>query len=236
MTKKINCLIVEDEPIAAEVLEDYVSQVPHLQLKAICPDALYALEVLKREPIDLIFLDIHLPKLKGVDFVKTLQHKPQIIFTTAYHQYAIEGFEVEALDYLLKPIEFSRFLQAVNRVPSPTTFPLQQDTKSHQTKDQNPYLFFNINKKQVKITLKDILYIESQKDYVRIFTTRKTFVVKHQLGDMEQLLPADHFIRVHRSYMVALNKVTAYSREVIEIGEHRVPIGRSYKEVLRGRF
>lgn len=237
MTKKIKCIIVEDEPIAAEVLEDYVAQVPHLQLVATCRDAMYALEVLKRESIDLIFLDIHLPKLKGVDFVKTLKHKPNIIFTTAYHEYAIEGFELEALDYLLKPIAFPRFLQAVNRVPVDNTTAAKAINiqKPHQSEAQT-YLFFNVNKKQVKVLLNEITYIESLKDYVRLHLTNRQLVIKYQLGEMVELLPADRFVRVHRSYIVALEKITAFTKEMIELGEFRVPIGRSYKEVLKGRF
>ena len=147
MSNKIKCLIVEDEPIATEVLEDYVAQVPHLQLVASCRDALYALEVLKEQTVDLIFLDIHLPKLKGIDFVKTLKDKPHIIFTTAYHQYAVEGFEVEALDYLLKPIEFSRFLQAVNRVPVKEVKE-KELTNEKANNQQAPHLFFKVNKKK----------------------------------------------------------------------------------------
>ena len=234
---KINCIIVEDEPIAAEVLEDYVKQIPHLHLVAICKDALYALEVLKQQQIDLVFLDIHLPKLKGIDFVKTLQQKPHIIFTTAYHEYAIEGFEVEAVDYLLKPIEFSRFLQAVNRIPvknNNSSKPVETNNKISPV--SKPYIFFNINKKQVKVMLDEILYIESLKDYVRLHTTKEKLTIKYQLRELGNLLPNDRFVRVHRSYMVSLKQVTAYSKEAIEIGAIRIPIGRSYKEILKGRF
>ncbi len=235
MSQKIKCLIVEDEPIATEVLEDYVAQVPHLQLVASCRDALYALEVLKEQSVDLIFLDIHLPKLKGIDFVKTLKEKPHIIFTTAYHQYAVEGFEVEALDYLLKPIEFSRFLQAVNRVPVKEK--IEKDLANETTSNQQaPHLFFKVNKKNVKVFLHDIQFIESLKDYVQINTADKQLLVKYPIGELEQRLPAEKFIRVHRSFIIAIEKISAYSKEIIEIGTHQIPIGRSYKEAIKGKF
>ena len=235
MVYKINCLIVEDEPIAAEVIEDYIVQVPHLRLVATCRDALFALEVLQRESIDLIFLDIHLPKLKGVDFVKTLKQKPYIIFTTAYHEYAIEGFNLEVLDYLLKPIAFSRFLQAVNRIPKVN---LQNNSivQSQQTLPPLEYIFFNVNKKQVKIVLDDILYMESLKDYVRIFSIQKNIVIKSTLLELTKLLPKKQFVRVHRSYIVSVNKITAYSYDQVEIDTHRIPIGRSYKKILKEVF
>jgi len=236
MSTKIKCLIVEDEPIAAEVLEDYVSQIAHLDLVATCRDALYALDILKQKQIDLIFLDIHLPKLKGIDFVKTLKQKPHIIFTTAYHQYAIEGFEVEALDYLLKPIAFSRFLQAINRIPELISDNRPLWSGPNRSNPKKDYLFFNINKKNVKILLEEILYVESLKDYVRIQCISKPFVIKHALSEMEKTLPAERFIRVHRSYIVAIEQVTAYTKEHIEIGAKEIPIGRSYKEVLKGKF
>src|SRR5688572_15520991 len=166
---KIKCIIVEDEPLAAKVLSDYVSQVPFLELKGTFKDAILATEHLRENTVDLIFLDIHLPKLKGMAFLKTLTHPPAVIITTAYHQYAVEGFELNVTDYLLKPIEFERFLVAVNRLNSRSNFGKEVAVEI-ETKD---YLFLNVQKKKVRILFADILYIESQREYVKIITAKK---------------------------------------------------------------
>lgn len=232
MTKKIRCLIVEDEPLAAEILEDYVQQIPHLELVQICVDAIFALEILQREKIDLIFLDIHLPKLKGLDFVRTLQNPPKIILTTAYHQYALEGYDLEVVDYLLKPIEFSRFLKAVNRVHKQLETVATIHKHPVQASKQRSARFFNINKKKVKIYLDEILYIESLKEYVRIHTKEKNIVTKFQLGEITDFLADDNFLRIHRSYLVAKDKIEAFSAAEIEINHINLPIGRSYRQLV----
>ncbi len=222
------CLIIEDEPLAAEVLQDYVRQVPFLLLHKVCPDAIYALEVLQKEKIDLIFLDIHLPKLKGFDFLKTLKRPPAIIITTAYHEFALQGYEYNVIDYLLKPIEFSRFLTAVNKLPKHTTEQIVL-----QEKQQQPdAIFFHIDKKKVRIALDDILYIESLKEYIRIVTRAKSFTTKMQLGQAEDIFPRHQFIRIHRSFMVAKNKIEAFTATDIEINNQFLPIGRSYKDIV----
>ena len=154
---KIKCIIVEDEPLAAEVLQDYILQVPFLQLKGICADAIYAMEMLQTEKIDLIFLDIHLPKLKGLDFIKTLKHPPHIIIVSAYHEYALQGYEYNVIDYLLKPVEFSRFLMAVNKLTQPATIETTIQVASQA--GERPYIFFNVSKKKVKVFLDEVLYI-----------------------------------------------------------------------------
>ena len=224
---KLRCLIVEDEPIAAEVLQDYISQVPHLDLVGICADAIYALETLQQQQVDVIFLDIHLPKLKGLDFIKTLKNPPQIILTTAYHQYALQGYELDVVDYLLKPIEFSRFLKAVNK--------LKTEEVKHQppvipVETSRPFAFFTVNKQKVKVFFDEIIYIESLKEYVRIHTPTQQLVTLSQMGEMEQLLPARDFLRIHRSYLISRAKVEAYSASEIIVGGIALPIGRSYKE------
>src|SRR5687768_6506548 len=160
---KIKCIIVEDEPLAAKVLSDYVSQVPFLELKGTFKDAILATEHLRENTVDLIFLDIHLPKLKGMAFLKTLTNPPAVIITTAYHQYAVEGFSMNVTDYLLKPIEFERFLVAVNKVKS-----VQRDNAPGERSEVKDYLFLNVQKKKVKILFAEILYIESQREYVKI--------------------------------------------------------------------
>jgi DNA-binding LytR/AlgR family response regulator len=225
-----NCIIVEDEPLAAEVLQDYIEQVPFLTLKHICTDAIMAMQVLQEEKIDLIFLDIHLPKLKGLDFVSTLKNPPNIIITTAYHEYALRGYELNVLDYLLKPIEFSRFLTAVNKLS-----PLSETTPQlvvGQTIEEREHLFFNVSKKKVKVYLDEILYIESLKEYIKVVTKTKSIVTKFQLGEIEELLPGKKFIRVHRSYIVSKDKIDAFTATDVEISGNPIPIGRGYKETV----
>ena len=226
--QKINCLIVEDEPLAAEVLEDYISQVPFLQLVRTCGDAIYALEILQCEKVDLIFLDIHLPRLKGLDFVKTLNNPPKIIVTSAYQDYALQGYELNLVDYLLKPIEFRRFVNAVNKARQQMEVYRFSDVPNNTP--ERAYLFFNVGKKRVKMFVDEILYIESLKEYIRVISRDKAILTKCQLGDTEDLLKNQNFIRIHRSFIVAKNKIDAFSATDIEIGGKLIPIGRSYKE------
>ncbi|HNH21406.1 MAG TPA: response regulator transcription factor [Ferruginibacter sp.] len=223
------CLIVEDEPLAAEVLQDYIRQVPFLKLIKTCSDAIYAMETLKEEKIDLVFLDIHLPKLKGLDFIKSLTNPPHIIITSAYHEYALEGHELNVLDYLLKPIEFKRFLKAVNRLSA-----VQEHTEDvSQKPSEREYLFFNVSKKKVKIFLDEILYIESLKEYIRVCTRQKTIITKFQLGEIEEILSKNNFLRVHRSFIVAKDKIDAFTATDVEVNGKQLPIGRSYKDVVQ---
>jgi DNA-binding LytR/AlgR family response regulator len=224
--QQYKCIIVEDEPLAAEVLQEYINQVPYLQLKATCGDAIYASDILQSEKIDLIFLDIHLPKLKGLDFIKTLKEPPHIIVTTAYEDYALQGYELNVLDYLLKPIEFSRFLAAINKLQIQKKIPLANNSQT----PERPYLFFNVSKKKVKVFFDEILYIESLKEYVRITSKNKSILTKFQLGQIEELLTKNNFLRIHRSFIVAKDKIEAFSATDIEINGKQIPIGRSYKD------
>lgn len=225
-----NCIIVEDEPLAAEVLQDYIEQVPFLKLNHICTDAIMAMQVLQEEKIDLIFLDIHLPKLKGLDFVSTLKNPPNVIITTAYHEYALRGYELNVLDYLLKPIEFSRFLTAVNKLSS-LTEPTTQIVAG-ETAGEREHFFFNVSKKKIKVYLDEVLYIESLKEYIKVVTKAKPIVTKFQLGEIEELLPEKKFIRIHRSFIVAKDKIDAFTATDVEINGNTIPIGRGYKETV----
>ena len=222
---RYNCIIVEDEPLAAEVVKDYILQIPFLQLKGICTDALYAMDLLQKEKIDLMFLDIHLPKLKGLDFIKTLKKPPQVIITSAYQEYALQGYELNVVDYLLKPIEFSRFLMAVNKVK-------ERDTTetSPMAVAERAALFFNVSKKRVKVYIDEILFIESLKEYIRITTKDRTILTKFQLGHIEEMLAKNGFLRIHRYFLVAKGKIDAFSATDVEIAGKHIPIGRSYKE------
>ncbi|MDP2388482.1 MAG: LytTR family DNA-binding domain-containing protein [Bacteroidota bacterium] len=232
--QKLNCLILEDERLAADVLRDYVNDIPGLNLSAVCKDAVEATEILRQQQIDILFVDIHLPKINGIDFVKTLKGNYQVIFTTAYHQYAVEGFNVNAVDYLLKPIEFSRFLEAVNRVFDR----MKPATGNEHTNNPNErkYHFFNVDKKQVKVYEDEILFVESLKDYVKIHANNQKLVTKFQIGELENNLDKNSFIRVHKSFIVNTEKITAFSAMELEIGEIRIPIGRSYKESVEERL
>lgn len=225
-----NSIIVEDEPIAADILADYISQVPFLKLKHRCTDALFAMEVLQREKIDLIFLDIHLPKLKGLDFIESLKNPPHVIITSAYNEYAVQGFELNVLDYLLKPIRFNRFLKAVNKlnqhVENPPAVILQETTTERK------HLFFNVGKKMVKIHHDEILVIESLREYIRVTTKNKNVITKLQLSAVEELLASNNFLRIHRSFIVAKDKIDAFTATDIEINGKQIPIGRSYKELV----
>ncbi len=225
---KLTCLIIEDEPLAVKVLTDYIAQVPFLQLQGTFRDALLATDYLRDKPIDLLFLDIHLPKLKGMAFLKTLTHAPAVIITTAYHQYAVEGFELNVTDYLLKPVAFERFLVAVNKVNArgraPQRFPENPDAKD--------YLFVNVQKKKVKLLFSELVYIESQREYVKIVTTKNAYVSKMSTHEIEAILPAHRFKRVHRSFIVSVSKIDSYTADHVEVHGVSIPIGRGYRESL----
>jgi DNA-binding LytR/AlgR family response regulator len=219
----IKCIIIEDEPLAVKVLTDYISEIVFLDLKGTFKDAILATDFLRENTVDLIFLDIHLPKLKGMDFLKTLPSPPAVIITTAYNQYAVEGFNMNVTDYLLKPFSFERFLVAVNKVKS---------AKTEEPGTGKKYLFLNVQKKKVKILFEDILYIESQREYIRIVTNRKEYISKMSTHEIEDLLPANQFKRVHRSFIVSTSKIESYSSEIIEVNGVSIPIGRGYRDVL----
>jgi two-component system LytT family response regulator len=227
----INCIIVEDEPLAAKVLTDYISQVPFLVLKGKFKDAILATEYLRENTVDLIFLDIHLPKLKGMAFLKTLTHPPAVIITTAYHQYAVDGFNLNVTDYLLKPFEFERFLVAVTKVK--TSQSVQAKNSAQQpVSEARDYLFLNVQKKKVKISFADILYIESQREYVKIVTEKKDYLSKISTHEIEELLPPNLFKRIHRSFIVSIKKVDSYTAEEVEVNGAAIPVGREYRNVL----
>jgi two-component system, LytTR family, response regulator len=225
---KIKCIIVEDEPLAAKVLSDYISQTPFLELQGTFKDGILATDFLRDNQTDLIFLDIHLPKLKGMAFLKTLTHPPAVIITTAYHQYAVEGFDLNVRDYLLKPFEFERFLTAVTKVKTAQT-EKQEPAESTDIKD---HLFLNVQKKKVKILFSEILYIESQQEYIRIVTTKKVYLSKMTTSEMEVLLPGNLFKRIHRSFIISISKIESYTAEIVDINGISIPIGRSYRGII----
>ena len=230
----INCLLVDDEPLAIDIIASYLENVSGFEVVAKCKNALEAFEVLQKQEIDLIFLDINMPQLNGIEFVKTLTNPPKIIFTTAYRDYAIEGFELDAVDYLLKPISFGRFMKAINKIqrkPIMESIPSPEPVST--SSDAEPFLYIKMDKRILKVYLDKIIYIESQKDYVHIVLENDEDVVsKQKISYLEQRLPNGRFLRIHRSYIVAVNKITAFSSINIEIDEIELPIGRSYKQFV----
>jgi DNA-binding LytR/AlgR family response regulator len=219
---------VEDEPLAVKVLTDYISQVPFLELKGCFKDAILATDYLHDHRSDLIFLDIHLPKLKGMAFLRTLASPPAVIITTAYHQYAVEGFELNVTDYLLKPIEFERFLVAVNKVKAAQ----KEEARVSGMRDLKDHLFLNVQKKKVKILFSDIVYIESQREYIKIVTTKGDYISKMSTHEIESLLPPPQFRRIHRSFIVAVNKIDSYTADEVEVNGVPIPVGRGYRDSL----
>ncbi|WP_420582464.1 LytR/AlgR family response regulator transcription factor [Reichenbachiella sp.] len=221
----MKCIIVDDEPLAIEVIESYVERIDALELVGKFRNAIKAFDYIQSgEPVDLIFLDIQMPKLTGIEFLKTLTEPPKVIFTTAYREYALEGFELEVLDYLLKPISFDRFMKAVSKALNQS-----KEVEISTSAEGDDFIFFKCDKKMIRVGLKDILYIESIKDYVKIKTAEKEVVTHQKISVLETKLPANHFIRVHRSFIINIPKIESYSASEIELNNESIPVGRNYK-------
>jgi DNA-binding LytR/AlgR family response regulator len=236
MSLPLHCIIVEDEPIAAEILADYVKQTDFLELDHICDNALSAREYVRDHQVDVMFLDINMPKLTGLEFLRTLSKPPKVIITTAYDQYGVEGFDLQVVDYLLKPIEEDRFQKAVNKLLLPVHLVQTVSATGPEVEYVRPFHFFTVSKRSVKIYLDEIFYIESLKDSVAIHTTAKSYNTNYQLGELESLIKSDNFLRVHRSFLIAIDKITSFSAAEIEIGERVIPIGRSHKDYVLSRL
>jgi len=226
---KTKCIIVDDEPLAIEVIESHLKKFKEIDILARCNDAIEAFEILKNKSVDLIFLDIQMPQLTGLDFLKSLAKPPKVIITTAYREYALEGYELDVVDYLLKPISFERFMKAINKYYQCVN---NSVIISDNSSVQDSYIYVKADKKVIKILLKDIFYIESLKDYVQIYTIRKSIVTKNQIGFLEEKLPADKFVRIHKSYIVSISRIDAFTSNTIEIKNKELPIGRSYKNLV----
>jgi DNA-binding LytR/AlgR family response regulator len=223
----IKCIIVDDEPLAIEIVESYVSRIDQLQLQGTFRNAVQAFAYLQEHSVDLIFLDIQMPKLSGIEFLKTLKNPPKVIFTTAYRDYAIDGFDLEVIDYLLKPIPFERFLKAVAKVMHQQPSPVQPTKKVEASADD--YVYFKVDKKMIKTKMAAVLFIESVKDYVKVRTDEKEIITQQKISYLEESLPHQQFLRIHRSFIVNIDKIDAYSATDVEIGKHSIPIGRNYK-------
>ena len=222
--KKIRCLVIDDELPAREILKKHIAGVENLKLAGTCTNAVEALSFLQTNTVDLLFLDIQMPQILGTNFLRTLKNPPKVIFTTAYRKFAVEGFELDAVDYLLKPISFERFLKAVNKVLQVN---LQSNNTAsapveHQAEAAQSFLYFRADRKMIKVLFNDILYIEGLKDYIRIITTGRAIVTKHLLASLEEMLPPDDFIRIHKSYIIAINKIDSYNADSVEIAKHEL--------------
>lgn len=225
------CIIVDDEPIAIRVIGSHLEKIPNIEVVAKCSNAMEALDVLRNNAIDLIFLDIQMPQITGIDFLKTLNHPPKVIFTTAYRDYAIEAFDLEVVDYLLKPIPFDRFLKAVNKYYTQSETSLMTLNKGTGSND-NEFIYIKSERKVVKVYLKDIVYIESLKDYVKVHTNEKLIVTKQLISQFEKVLPPESFLRTHRSFIIPIDKIEAFTAETIEVSGNELPIGRVYKNAV----
>ena len=234
----MNVLIVDDEPLAIDVLETYVEQVPDLNIVAKCTNALEANEVLRKEDIDLLFLDIQMPQITGIDFLKSLSNPPMVIFTTAYSNYALEGFDLNALDYLLKPISLDRFMKAVNKAMEQYDLTHKSGTSAGDTSEASgeDFFFVKADKKLVKVKYDDILYIEGLKDYVIIRMKEGRVITLQTMKSLEEKLPAGKFKRIHRSYIVSLDKINAVVGNMVEVTEKgqtkTLPVGKNYRDEL----
>jgi len=224
----LSCLIVDDEPLSQDVLKKFVEDAPMLQLNGICSDALEALEFLRNKTVDLIFLDINMPKLSGINFVKTLENPPLIIFTTAYAEYAVEGFELDAVDYLLKPIAFDRFLKAVNKaIEQQQAWEIIERNKMN--KEEPDCLTIRSDKRIYKIYIDDLYYVQSYGDYVKIHTKEKVIIASETLKNMEEYLKA-HCIRIHKSYLVNKKSIKYVEGNQVKIYDIMLPIGQKYRD------
>lgn len=233
----INCIIVDDEPLARNLLTEYVKKVPYLQLLQTCSSPLPAMEFLKNNQVDLIFLDIQMPELTGLSFLKILNKKPMVVLTTAYSEYALESYELDVVDYLLKPITLERFLKAVEKVAQRIVQQNEGTAPNHREpsipEQPQPFIFVKDGTKLVKIRWKDILYIEGMKDYVAIHTRQQKIVSLQRLKTLETQLPADQFIRIHHSYIVALEGIDVIHKDKVQIGKSFIPISDTYKKPFK---
>lgn len=227
----INCIAIDDEPLALNLMEDYIKKTPYLTLKATCKSAFQAIEIIRKQKIDLAFVDVHMPDLNGIDFLKSLQYKPMIIFTTAYESYAVEGFNLDAIDYLIKPITFDRFLKAANKANEYYEFKNKPSENIPPTSLEKNFLFVRADYQTLKINFENIFYIEGYKDYIKIYTDQPNPILTLQsLKSIEALLPQNGFARVHRSFIISIAKIEAIQRNKIKIKDKYIPIGDLYKE------
>ncbi|GGA98207.1 LytR/AlgR family response regulator transcription factor [Puia dinghuensis] len=224
----IRCLLVDDEPLAVQLLQKHIAQLPFFEVAGVCSNAVQALEVLNHQTIDLLFLDIRMPQLSGLELLKNLHRPPRTILTTAYREYALDGFDLDVVDYLLKPVTFDRFFKSVERYLRMNNQPLTSVLSSSEPQ----FIYLKSGYKYFKVDLRHIVYVESRKDYIRVVTKEKVIVSKYRLSDLEKELEGKGFLRIHRSHVVNLLHVSAFSASELEVGETMLPIGESYKVMV----
>ena len=222
----IKCIIIDDEPLAISVIKNHLSEFQNIELIATFNTAIAALQTIEENEIDVVFLDINMPKMSGLEFLRTLSVKPHIIITTAYREFAVESFDLDVLDYLVKPIPFGRFFKSINKIQNRIN--LENEKHNDTVIKEEPFIFLKVDKKMMKIKLNDILYIESLKDYIKVFTLIENYLVHKSMTSISEELPSDNFLRIHRSYTIAINKITSVEGNTVEIAKKRIPIGRNY--------
>lgn len=235
---KIKTLIIDDEPHAIEIIQRYAAEFTELEVIACCHSALQAFRIMQTDHVDLVFLDVKMPGINGIDFIKSLPSPPKVIFTTAYQEYAIDGFDVNAVDYLLKPIPFERFFKAIGKVINVFKVPVpeRQLPEPAANNSQPHYLYLRIDRRMVKIDTADIIWIESFKDYVKVVLKDRVLTAKQKISVVEKLLPIDDFIRIHRSFIIPVSKIESYNTNYVKILDKEFPIGRNYKADCQQRI
>ncbi len=234
---KIRTLIIDDEPHAIEVIENHLQKFQQFEVVGKCGDAIQAFQVLQQKSVDLMFLDIKMPGITGTDFLKNLKNAPKVIFTTAYTEYAVDAFDLNAVDYLLKPISFERFFKAIDKI-----YQLNDQKPNaalvHESpvNDREAYLYLKVERKTIKVNVKDILWIESLRDYIKVVTADNVYITKQKISLLEEMLPERDFVRIHRSFIVAISKISSFYSGTIEIGKHELPIGRNYKNDVQKKL
>lgn len=224
----IRCIIIDDEPMARDVVRRYIKMIPSLDLTGEFGNAIEATIFLQNNEVDMIFLDIQMPQLSGIDFVKSLRQRPIVIFTTAHKAYAFDGFELDVADYLLKPIRFDRFLRAVNKALPQKSLP-QDIYSDDKINNSDPFIYLRADRKMKKVLLEDIIYVESDRDYVKVFTEKGTITSRQTISSIEAILSESEFLRIHRSYIVSVCKLKSFTNETVEIGDKKLPIGKFYR-------
>ncbi len=230
---KTNCLIVDDEPLARDLIRSHLEKLDNFEIVAECGDAMKALKELRNKKVDLMFMDIQMPQITGIEFLKTLKKPPKVVITTAFREYALDGFELDVVDYLLKPITFERFLKSINKYYQIAQEENQQNNSfSEPNQTEEAFIYVKENKRVIKVHLNEILYIEGLSEYVQIFTEKKKIITKTSMTNMEEKLIPEGFMRIHKSYIVSLSKIEAFTAHSIEVTGKELPIGRSYKNAV----
>ncbi|PWV49052.1 LytTR family DNA-binding domain-containing protein [Chitinophaga sp. S165] len=234
---RINCIVADDEELARGIIESYIAKLPQLHLVASCSNGTEVYNTLKEKAAHLLFLDIKMPQLTGIELLRTLKNPPLVVMTTAYSEFALEVYELNVIDYLLKPISFERFLKAINKyenITNPSGRTLIANSIEEPEHESQTFIYVRSDKKMVRLLIKDILYIKGLKDYVQLYTVDKTIITYQTLTYLEEKLPANRFMRIHRSFIISLDHISAFSATQIDLGKHSIPIGNSYsKEVLK---